>query len=157
MIKIAGFISDVHEEDNFLELALDFFSLKNISDVFCLGDICDGYGNIERTVSLMKEAGVISVKGNHDIWCINNEMRNLPNSTYSKDLSSQTRSYLKKLPKTLKVKSPSGEVILCHGILDNVMAQVTPYDSGYSLVYNIDLQFYLKSNYPKIMINGPFT
>ncbi|MCX7749744.1 MAG: metallophosphatase family protein [Clostridia bacterium] len=153
-VKIAGFIGDIHAEDAYVQLILTFFKERGIKDIFCMGDFCDGYGDVVRAISLIKKSGAVSVQGNHDLWYISGIMRNLANSTPSGELSLETTEYIKSLPKIVNFKSAAGEVLICHGILSNEMAKINPGDFGYSIEANMELQEFIKGSYPPIMING---
>lgn len=153
-INIAGFLGDIHAEDVLLKQSLEFFNEKNITNIFCVGDICDGYGDLDKTVSLMKEGKVLSVLGNHDEWFNKGEMRHIDNCHFCEDQQKDTVDYIKSLPKTLTFTASCGDIILCHGILDNTLGMVSPLDYGYALNSNTSLQDYLKGSYPSIMING---
>ncbi|KNY25487.1 metallophosphoesterase family protein [Pseudobacteroides cellulosolvens] len=154
MVKVAGFISDVHAEDIIFETSIMFFKRQGIKDIYCLGDFCDGYGNVDRIISRARNEGIISVKGNHDIWCLGGIMRNMPDSMTLADLSNDSIDFLKSLPKTREITTSTGSVLLCHGILDNEMARVCSDDYGYAIESNDDLQMFINGSYPSIMING---
>lgn len=153
-VNIAGFIGDVHAEDALFESSIAFFQHHGINAIYCLGDFCDGYGNVDKIISLVQGEGIISVQGNHDIWCLEGIMRDNPSATLLSQLSQETIDYLKRLPKTYRITTYAGEVLLCHGILGNEMAKVNPDDYGYSIEFNMDLQAFITGSYPPIMING---
>lgn len=153
-VEFAGFIGDVHAEDTLFETSIAFLKQHNISDIYCIGYFCDGYGNVDKVISTVCNEGIISVQGNHDIWCLEEIMRNRPTSTHKNQLSPETIDFISRLPKTYKIMSPDGEVIFCHGILNNEMAKLAPDDYGYAIESNLDLQAFINGPYPSIMVNG---
>ncbi|HOV27395.1 MAG TPA: hypothetical protein PK566_13700 [Pseudobacteroides sp.] len=51
IVKVAGFISDVHAEDAVFKTSIMFIKSLGIKDIYCLGDFCDGYGNVDEIIS----------------------------------------------------------------------------------------------------------
>lgn len=153
-VNIAGFIGDVHAEDALFESSIAFFKHHGMKNIYCLGDFCDGYGNVDKIISIVKDEGIISVQGNHDVWCLEGIMHDHPSATHLSQLSQRTVDYLKRLPKTYRIITYAGEILLCHGILDNEMAKINPDDYGYAIESNTDLQTFITGPYPAIMING---
>lgn len=61
-----GIVSDIHEANLLLERALGRFRGLGIERVVVLGDLFETGSGLDRTVSLLAEAGAIGVYGNHD-------------------------------------------------------------------------------------------
>lgn len=124
-------IGDVHCEDRRLEATLGFLEHEELDAVLCVGDIADGTGDVDRCCSLLAEAGVLCVAGNHDRWLIAGTMRSLPQATLS--LSAQSRAWLESLPPTRTFETVVGRLMLCHGVGVDDMAVLRPDTRGYGL------------------------
>jgi putative phosphoesterase len=116
MLSRIGLIGDVHAEDKILETALQILSHRSLDMILCVGDIVDGIGSADRCCELLIDAGVVSVRGNHDRWLLENQMRRLPHATVSSALSSNAFGYLSDLPVTKVLQGSRGRILLCHGL-----------------------------------------
>ena len=63
-----GIIGDVHAEHRRLETALRVLKDEHVDVVLCTGDLADGRGDLDACCSMLKDAGVLVVAGNHDRW-----------------------------------------------------------------------------------------
>lgn len=61
-----GLISDIHEDTERLRLALASLRRAGAERIISLGDVCEDGQRIAETCSILDEAGVIGVWGNHD-------------------------------------------------------------------------------------------
>ncbi|MFT3923778.1 MAG: metallophosphoesterase family protein [Myxococcales bacterium] len=159
MIELAadariGVIGDVHAEDERLAEVLDFLSGCGVQGILCTGDIADGSGSVSRCCQLLAAAGVYTVRGNHDRWLLDREMRTLPDATHPDDLSRSARTYLEALPAVLRFGTSLGTLLLCHGLGENDMARVNPDDRGYALQSNDELQALMRDPGVQLLING---
>ena len=75
MLRKIGIIGDVHAEDHHLELAITTLSTAGAEALLCTGDITDGSGDLDRCVELLVKHDVITVRGNHDRWVLQNKAR----------------------------------------------------------------------------------
>ena len=121
-----GLIGDVHAEHERLADSLAFLSSQNVDAVLCTGDLADGRGCLEQTCRLLGDASAHVVRGNHDRWLLNQQTRHVPNAHLVANLSAETLAYLASLPQIIKLPTPRGTLILCHGILEDDMAKVWP-------------------------------
>ncbi|MCB9585823.1 MAG: metallophosphoesterase family protein [Polyangiaceae bacterium] len=128
-----GCIGDVHCEDLVLERILAFFADARLDLVVCVGDLMDGLGDADRTISLLREHRVHTVRGNHDRWFLTGTQRDLPITTPPTAVNESSRKYLEQLPVSLDFETPRGLVKVCHGLGDNDMLGIKPDDHGYSL------------------------
>ncbi len=70
MATLLGLVSDVHASPGPLEAALRLLQDEGATRLICAGDIA-GYGDeLDATVTLLRDAGVESIHGNHDRWCL---------------------------------------------------------------------------------------
>ncbi|MEZ4372247.1 MAG: metallophosphoesterase [Polyangiaceae bacterium] len=128
-----GCIGDVHCEDRALERVLAHFAEADVDLIVCVGDVMDGLGDANRTIDLLQEHAVRTVRGNHDRWFLTGTQRDLPIITPQHAVSESSRKYLQGLPLSLDFETPRGLVKVCHGLGDNDMLGIKPDDSGYSL------------------------
>lgn len=126
-----GLIGDVHHQDVLLEQAIELFRRENVDEILCVGDIVDGVGDLDRCCQLLQAAGVKTIRGNHERWALTGEMRNLANAPAS--ISDGVRQYFESLPATLRLQTPAGELLLCHGVGRDDMARLDPETKGWAL------------------------
>jgi predicted phosphodiesterase len=153
-LNYIGAIDDVRAEDTLLRSSIDFLKEKNVEEIFCVGDIVDGKGDVDRCCDILIEEKVITVLEDRDRWLLNNEMRNLKEAHVLKDLSKNNKSFLRQLPITVEFFTYEGLGLLCHGLEQNDMARITPEDYGYSIEVNADLQKILTEQKYKYIVNG---
>lgn len=91
MSTTLGFISDVHGDVHALRDALRLLDEMGVREIICLGDVVD-YGLFPaEVVSLLAERGIVSLRGNHDRWCLTNKSV----GTNATDLEPASRRFLK--------------------------------------------------------------
>jgi len=130
-LRRLGLIGDVHTEDALLESTLRFLEGESLDAVACTGDVSDGGGDIDRSCSLLRGHGVLTVSGNHDRWLLAGEHAGLPEAT--REVGDSTRRFLESLPETILLPTPRGGALLCHGVGEDDMAVLRPDTSGYAL------------------------
>ena len=121
-----GIIGDVHAEDVRLENSLSYLANQGCDKIVCTGDIIDGPGCPNRSVELLKAFSVVTVRGNHDRWIIENKARHVKNAHKINDLSRSTLDYLTMLPSQAKIMLGKIRVLLCHGVGRNDLKKVWP-------------------------------
>jgi predicted phosphodiesterase len=126
-----GVLGDVHCEDERLAVALEVLDGSRVEAILCVGDIVDGFGDVERTVALLRDRNVVTVRGNHERWFLAGEMRNLDDSTQT--LSTEAAEWLNALPPSRELDTPRGKLLLCHGVGDDDMMVLRPDTRGYGL------------------------
>ena len=149
-----GIIGDVHCEDRLLKKAVAILIAKNSEIIICTGDIADGKGDFDKCISILERHAIMTIRGNHDNWLLNNTMRSLADATMIDNVDSRSIDYLKKLSKTQDIQTSMGATLLCHGLGDNDMARLTPDDYGYALEANFELQRIISDNKYSIIISG---
>lgn len=149
-----GLIGDVHAEDERLQAVLTALSEQGVDRILCTGDLVDGHGDVDRACALLEEHQVVTVRGNHDRWIRNDEMRTLPNAHRMTGLAPASIEMLKSLPSTVTLDLPEGKLLLCHGVGSNDMRHVGPDDGGYAISSNDDLLQVLFDPTIAIMIAG---
>jgi len=149
-----GLIGDVHQEDLALAWALGWLSDERVDLVVCVGDIADGFGDLDACCELLDSHGVVTVRGNHDRWFLAQTLRELPQATPLAAASAETRAWLAELPVSVSLETPAGKALICHGTGNDDMIGVKPDDEGYALESNTQLQGLLASGEHRILIAG---
>lgn len=149
-----GVLGDVHGEDEFLEAALERFAERGTTFTLCTGDIPDGFGSVARSCELLRDRGVLAVRGNHERWFLGGMMRDLSDATVLDTVPVPEREYLATLPAVREFSTPVGGMLLCHGLGANDMAKVGPDDEGYALVTNDDLRSLMRDPRYRFVVNG---
>jgi len=152
--KRIGLIGDVHQQDDALSAALDHLAYLGADCVLCTGDLADGVGSLERCCNLLRDAGVQVVRGNHDRWLLKGTARDLPDAFPSDALVYPERDYLKSLPATRDVSTIAGSLLLCHAMGEDDMGGLNPWDEGYALESNSELQRILSPPRWKLVVAG---
>jgi predicted phosphodiesterase len=121
----------------------------------CTGDLVDGLGNVDRVCALLREANALIVRGNHDRWIREGEMRTLPHAHKMTELSVEAIALIKGLPPTASLDIPGGgKVLLCHGVGQNDMRLLLPDDRGHAISSNDDLLGVLFDANVRLMVTG---
>ncbi len=153
-IRTIGAIGNVHCEADALEAALSHLGSLGAERVLCVGDIVDGSGDPNRCCELLRQAGALTVSGNHERWLFEGTMRDLADATPLASLAATTRDYLQRLPKTHEITTVAGLALLCHGLGEHDMAGLGPDDRGYALENNDELQALVELGRHAFVING---
>ncbi len=151
-LRRIGALGDVHTEDVAVERALEFFARRELDAVLCVGDIVDGLGDVERTVSLLREGSVVCVAGNHERWALSGSMRDLPEATAT--LSDDAREWLAALPASRRLATVAGGLLLCHGVGEDDMAFLKSDTKGYALQGLFELFDLMKDPSIAFMLGG---
>lgn len=154
LLQRIGIIGDIHAEAKLLAIALKYLQNQNLDRLLCVGDIVDGKGNSDRCCQLLQQYQVLTVRGNHDRWLLEEEMRDLSEATQVTDISAQSYHFLSSLPPTRTFSTVAGSLLLCHGIGDRDMVRLLPDDWGYALESNFELQDLIHSHQYNFAING---
>ena len=120
-------ISDVHANLPALEATLEAVAGESVDGYLCAGDLV-GYGpHPNECIALLREIGVVSVAGNHDLMALGrlpvDRADQLARTTLSwsrERLDESACEFLAGLPTLVRV----GEVVLAHGSLHNVQVYV---------------------------------
>jgi predicted phosphodiesterase len=119
-------LGDVHCEHAALRQALQRFAERRVDAVLSVGDLVDGVGDVELTLALMEDAGVLAVAGNHDAALLAGAARHVRDATPAGSLSARSERYLRSLPLLREFETPRGWLLLCHGLGEDTLAGITP-------------------------------
>jgi putative phosphoesterase len=122
-------IGDVHAEDRRLEAAIAIAKDADVEALLCVGDVCDGHGDLDRTIELLVAHRVIVVRGNHDRWFLTNELRTLRPMQVQRDHPSAREAARLWLP-YLELATIRGAMLLCHAVGDDDMAVLKAHTSA---------------------------
>jgi len=145
-----GLIGDIHQQDELLEIALRSLATMGLDAILCTGDVINGTGNAERCFELVREYGVVTIRGNHDRWLV---QYGRPVDPAEPELSSTALLQLRLLPPTLSFDTPAGRLLLCHGLGKNDLRELHADATEDQLGGNLELQQLRMSEYA-IAING---
>ena len=126
-----GVVGDVHCESETLRRVLDGLDTLRVDAVLCVGDLIDGPGDADETLSILQSCGVECVAGNHERWFLAGERRELENAT--ERVSPASEAFLRSLPKFRTYRTAAGKAMLCHGIGEDDEAWLLPETRGYAL------------------------
>ena len=147
-------IGDIHAEEESLGAVLGFIKTLDVDQVLAVGDIVDGRGDVNRCCALLEAHGVLAVRGNHERWFLEGQMRSLPDAQRLEDVSLSAREFLAGLPPTRSFQTARGELLLCHGVGDDDMQTLKPDDFGYGLANNGPLNELLAAGRYRLMVGG---
>jgi putative phosphoesterase len=153
-LRRIGVFGDIHCEDERLETALRFFETQSLDLILSVGDIVDGPGDPNRVIEMLIEHNVVCVRGNHERWLLKGEMRDLPDANTYFDLKTSSWEFVKKLPPWRKFETVAGMLLLCHGLGEDDMAGVWPWDDALTVNSNHALWKLVNSHEYDFVVNG---
>ncbi|MBS1788844.1 MAG: metallophosphoesterase family protein [Acidobacteria bacterium] len=153
-LKRIGVLGDIHCEDVRLAAALQFFQTQNLDLVCSVGDLIDGLGDPNRTIELLQQFRVVTVRGNHERWLMKNEMRGLPEAQSRFDFEALAWVFLNRLPIELEFETAAGRMLLTHGLRGDDMGGVWPFDDAMTLHSNYPLWTMVASKQFAFVVNG---
>lgn len=114
-------VGDVHAEDVRLESAVVLARAVHVEAILCVGDVADGFGDLERTIDILARERVIVARGNHDRWFLTDELRTLVPIQRREECPRAAEAIRRWLP-FLEVSTVRGPLLLCHAIGDDDFA-----------------------------------
>lgn len=149
-----GIIGDLHAEHERLDGVLDWFAGQPVDALVCTGDIADGRGSVDRCCAALDAAGVFTVAGNHDRWLLEDRVRHVPDAHRRAELHEDTAGYLRSLPRSRRLETARGPLLLCHGVGDNDLAQVWPGRTPDQIRRSRDLDTLIEADEYRFLVNG---
>lgn len=153
-LRRVGVLGDIHCEDGRLETALRFFEAGRLDLVCSVGDIVDGPGDPNRVIEMLVDHKVACIRGNHERWLLKGQMRDLPDANTYFDLKMSSWEFVKSLPLWRKFETVAGAMLLCHGLGEDDMGGVWPFDNILTLHSNYALWKLVNSHEYNFVING---
>jgi putative phosphoesterase len=97
-----GIIADIHGDYAALKMALDRLdNYHHVDHILCAGDLVGRGPEQEQVVTLVRERGIPTVKGNHDEWAYN--------------FAAENAEFLEDLPINWQSDFQGYSVFMCHG------------------------------------------
>lgn len=121
-----GLIGDVHGQDRRLANAIETLTNAGAEVLVCTGDLSDGDGDLIRCCELIQAHNILCVRGNHDRWLLDDRVRHVDQAHRREDLCSDSLTFLQGLPTQRRLRTSEGDLLLCHGVLDNDLAKIWP-------------------------------
>jgi putative phosphoesterase len=149
-----GLIGDIHAEHEALSTSLRSLASLDVDAILAVGDIVDGVGDPNRCCELLSGAGALVVRGNHERWCLEGTMRDLPEATAPRSLDETSRRFLEGLPRTRELATIGGSLLLCHGLGADDMASLRSGDYGYAIEQNSALQHIVREARHAFVVSG---
>ena len=102
-------LTDVHADVHALRDALAQIDQLGADQILCCGDLVD-YGLFpEGTLTLLRERGIVTIRGNHDRWAVESG-----SDTSGWDLTDASVAYLESLPTSWSKIVDGVRVVLAH-------------------------------------------
>lgn len=120
-------IGDIHTEAEILERALALGREHGVDRVLSVGDIVDGPNDPVTCIEALQTANADVVRGNHERWVTEGH----PLEAF--DYPPEILDWIAGLPATREYDTPTGRLLLCHGIGTNDMVRFAPDTDGYAL------------------------
>lgn len=153
-IRRAGVIGDVHAEDERLAGALEWLSGQDVDVILCTGDVADGVGCVNTACSLLRDADVLTVAGNHDRWLLQDRVRHVADAHFLADLDDESRDYLTALPRLRTLNTVAGPLLLCHGVVENDLAKVWPGTERSPIERSTEMDDLVAASTHRFVVNG---
>jgi predicted phosphodiesterase len=154
VVQRLGIIGDVHAEDVRLAQALAYLDSAQVDQTICTGDIVDGLGCPERSLRLLQQHQVKTVRGNHDRWLLEDRVRHVPNAHRRQDLAADSLSYLAELPVVTEIETQRGTLMLCHGMGTNDLQKIWPGSANMPMIQCRTLDGLIARGDYRFIING---
>jgi predicted phosphodiesterase len=149
-----GVIGDVHAEEALLAQALDVLGAAGVDTVVCTGDIADGPGCVDSCCTMLREAGVLTVAGNHDRWLLTSKVRHIDEAHRVEDLSEENHEFLAGLSQTSHLDTAAGPLLLCHGVSHNDLRKVWPGTQRMKIERSSELDTIIDDGDYRFVVNG---
>jgi predicted phosphodiesterase len=120
-------VGDIHTEDGLLAAAVAEGQAAGVDRFLSVGDIVDGPGDVLACFALLRRHGFTVVAGNHERWTVRGHGLMLD------DYPADELAWMRGLPPTCEIPTPSGLLLLGHGVGDDDMVRLHPYTTGYAL------------------------
>jgi predicted phosphodiesterase len=129
VIRRFAVLGDIHAEDVRLAAVLERLAGERHDAILSVGDVVDGRGDPDRTIELLAQHGVITVRGNHDRWLPDGKLlsdaeRRIMGWSVAADMKPSSLEWLAARPVTETLVTVAGPLLLCHAVGDDDMTKV---------------------------------
>lgn len=97
-----GLLADIHGDYAALQIALDRLDhFHHVDHILCAGDLVGRGPEQEKVVEVIRQRGIVTVKGNHDEW--------------SYGFAPENGAFLRDLPINWQGNFDGSSIFMCHG------------------------------------------
>jgi putative phosphoesterase len=122
-----GLIGDIHGDMRALETTLSRLELLAVDQIVCMGDLL-GYGSEpDAVVALIRDRGILSIRGNHDRWAIERRQLFGLRGWKPAELRDETWDFLGTLPAGRRLDCAGRIIEIHHGSPASDTEYVTTY------------------------------
>lgn len=148
MLARLWLIGDVHTEATRLAHVLAHAARAGGDAILCVGDVVDGPEDVVRCVELLREHGVVTVRGNHERW-------QLADTPYAPlEAPDWVWRWMASLPASRTLDTVAGPLVLGHGVGAHDMTKLGPDDDGYALDSNFPLWELVTDGLARVLVGG---
>jgi predicted phosphodiesterase len=141
-------LGDIHTEAVLLRKAIGHAMAAGVDEILSVGDIVDGPGDPVSCITQLRAHSARVVRGNHERWVVEGH----PMDPF--DYPAEVRGWLAGLPATLELDSPTGRILLGHGIGADDMLEIDTYTKDTALAALAPLQEIVQSRCYRWLIGG---
>jgi len=115
-------ISDIHSNLQYLRDVLDCIAGNDVDGIYCLGDLVGFYDKPNEVIEVIRDEGILCVKGNHDKFILSElDYDKSKESVYRiqhqrKLLTDENVSFLHDLPDELELITPEATLFFTHSM-----------------------------------------
>ncbi len=120
-------IGDIHTESRLLAQAISHGASTGVDKILSVGDIVDGPDDPLACIAQLQSSRAAVVRGNHERWVLEGN----PMDPF--DYPIDVLDWLAELPASLELVTPTGRLLLGHGIGENDMLEIDSFTDGYAL------------------------
>jgi len=120
-------VGDIHTEDELLAAAIAEAAAAGVDRYLSVGDIVDGPEDVHACIALLRRHRFTVVAGNHERWTVAGMGLTL------EDYPDEELDWLRALPATCEIPTPTGLLLLGHGVGEDDMVRLQPHTEGYAL------------------------
>ena len=120
-------IGDIHTEHELLATTLAYGIAVGVDKILSVGDIVDGPHDPIACIDQLRAHRADVVSGNHERWVVEGH----PFEAFA--YPDAILDWLRELPATREYDTPTGRLLLGHGVGANDMAVLKPDTDGYAL------------------------
>lgn len=116
-----GLLADIHADFTALSIALAILQRERVDTILCAGDLVEKGGDADAVVALVRQRGILCVRGNHDEKVAANQrwlydhLDPISTAARSYLLEPETVTYIEQLPFALRFHFEGTRVLLVHG------------------------------------------
>ena len=150
-------IADIHSNIFYFKEILKRIDEEKPDKVYCLGDLVGYYDDPNGVINLVREKGIISVKGNHEKYLLTEMNYDTENESIYRIreqlslISKDNINYLKTLPDYIDLEIRGKKICLTHSLPNDTHTYLyNPENLQKKFLINFDYYFYGHTHLPLI-------